>query len=396
MKKHNILHKKNILLLCTSSILIATSCARFKVDKLKPEVLYTASINQGELSVKIPQNKSIYYGLPSRVAFSEERLVVPETENQSIKIFGPNGLETIIASPKNAKKLIKKKRALPKGVLAKVKIVSSNLLQFPGMTIAGNDEDFFVLNKVIVKSDEKKVNIFNDSFTSKTKIPMKGYFKILHFSLKGKLLNEIGRQGQVQLPFENIIWLDVDKENRLWVLFRNLGQIYLESFAKHSLHFSMNQTECVNTLFSKVNKEKDIAYNCEYMYPFYDEDKILIIGKVEKTSNNNKTGGYTFKHRVFLSYDTITKKTKEIFSQLTDPDDYPYLPYDNNHFILWQTKDDYTFKFALYNLNGDLSNNLQIKLTGKRTAWRTPYLNLNGKIDSIRVRNSKFELIRWN
>ncbi|MDH5718085.1 MAG: hypothetical protein OEZ22_10650 [Spirochaetia bacterium] len=395
-------------------VIVNFSCARFRVEKLQNEELFSIPINENINSLSFPEQKGLFHEIPSRMGIYENKLIVSEPSNRQIKIFNKNKLELIIASKEYQKikvtqQEIKNKELKTQPKTEKpVKTILADNLSIPGMIIAGQDEDFYVVSYFSEKEmpkniqNEKAENIDqknNDEEESDNQIDSQkstGFYKILHFNIKGELLGIIGRQGKTEDHFENILWMDVDSDRGFWVTYSYAEEVYLERYVDNMLRETFTKNMCRDIVFSTISKSQDYIYSCENMFPFSNAEKVIFVGRVDKIPDRSEVNsqGLIFQKRIFLIRDLATQENKIIFNNLNDPEDYPYIPYDKN-ISLWQFKDHSTTKISLYSLEGDLLKNLQIELPGNRHAWRSTYLTLSGFFYSIRIQKNNLMIYRW-
>ena len=380
---------KNVLLylfLIVLSIFLGSSCIHFKVKHLVSNEIAKLSINGDNLNY--PKQNGSYYELPYRVGIQDNIIVINEASSGNIKIFKKNKLELIIKSGKNVSDADKKKGS----ILQTTPIIYNDILNIPGMVVMGDNDDFFVQNYFTFQKDlqNKKKDIIENSIHNEAK----GFYNILHFDITGKLIKIIGRGGNAEYSFENIIWMDVDTDNNLWVLHRYLDELYLENINKDSLlKHEIKNDVCQSVLFGGVYKDSTTHYTCEKMYPFYNGTKVVFIGKVEQQQKNSQK--LTFINRVVKVKNLKSNEIVTIFSNLNDPESFPYFSYDNQYILLQETKDYNIFKYAVYNLSGDLINNLQIETSGQPSSWRSTYLSLSGVFYSLRLRSNSLYIYEW-
>ncbi|MDH5719599.1 MAG: hypothetical protein OEZ13_03165 [Spirochaetia bacterium] len=382
------------------------NCARFKVEKLKAEKIF--SVPMGAKGISFPNQQGVYHEIPLRIGVVDDKLIAPEPSNKLIKIFNNEKLELIIISKEQHEKNIKDQKTEPD---KSVKIIAVENLNIPGIITGGVDSDFYVLSfyteALSQNTDKKGENLSSNANESgeentEQKISLQstggslGFYKILHFDLNGNLLGIIGREGKPELPFESVLWMDVDNDKNFWVLYNDLEDIRLEKHVEGKLFKYFEAKQCESIVFDKISKKEKELFSCENMYPFPSGDKVIFVGKIEELPDlkSGEPEGYIFQKRIFVLHDLKTGKNTVIFKNLNDPEDYPYLPYEN-YITLWQFQKHNQTKVALYNLEGDLIKNLQINLEGPRHTWRSTYLTLSSGFYSIRVIENKFTVYRW-
>ena len=353
-----------------------SGCARFKVEKLNLTTLFSIPLGSELHELNYPKQRGLYYEIPSRVAVVGDWLAISEPSSRVIKIYKENQLSSIIYSAESTQKRPdKKEEGAPR-------FTESTHLGIPGMLTSGRDDDFYALTFTTAASGESGAT---------------GYYKIIHFDIKGNFINLIGRNNQESLPFERIIWMDTDENHNLWVLYRYLGNLYLERLGKESKVLTLSEEDCRKTLFGENPKDTERLYTCEVMLPFEDGEHILYAGKVQTVprEKNESLEGYEFLYRTYKVKNIVSGEVKTVFEKHSDPDSYPELPIGEQIYI-WKPDDGDRVRAAVYNLDGDLLNNLQIEFIGKKSTWRSTYPSLNGEIYSLRVHNNELEVCRWN
>lgn len=367
--------KSKRLILFFIIMALATGCARFRIKELSPETIFKIPIN-GKLSgLAYPNQNGIYFEIPSRIGVSGSRLVVSEPSNKMIKIFDDGNLSALIVGPEVTVTNEEVKAA--GGPERPVSLFVNQHLSIPGMIAVGNDDDFYALSYVL-SGVEAGV----------------GYYRVLHFDIKGNFINLIGRSMQKDLPFDSVLWMDTDEENNLWVLYRYSGGIQLDRYGEDEKSVSYSSEDCINAVIGEGPKQENHFYSCEVMYPFYEGDRALMVGKVEEVFMENKVQNRRFSHRVYKTRDVASGSDETVFDKYSDMDSYPYLPAGDNIFV-WKTVGNRRIRFAVYDTEGDLLHNLQMELYGRQTSWRTTYSTLAGDIYSININNRSFDVIHW-
>jgi len=360
---------------------IVQNCSWLRVNKLTSKMIFSTPIDKSENNLNIPNQSGLYYEIPSTIGIVNDWYIVSEPSAKKIKIFKENKLSVIIKSDtiKNEK--------INAPADSSVKVITNHYLNIPGMITGGQDDDFYVVSFSPTDSE---------STYSTQNLNSTGIYKILHFDVKGNFLQFIGRHSQIEMPFEKIVWMDVDENNHLWVSHRSFGELYLDKYNNGQEMESVDEKLCTATLFPPEKIDPKHLYTCEILYPFYDGRTVLMVGRVDEVpEEKSKSGNYIFLYRKYITYDLKDKSSEEIFGKITDPESYPYIPY-NDHILIWRTVSSNRVKLAVYNDSGNLINNLQIDFFGKRSNWRSTYVTLTGNTYSIRVFNNALELYQWN
>ena len=370
----------------TSVLLTITiiNCARFKVEKLKPETIFTAEIGK---DVKFPNQDGLKHVIPGQMGIVNDWVIIPETSDHRLKIFKNSRLQVILVD-KAQYQSTQKIAPATKAIDSITRPIEQ--MHYPGLIANGVNEDFYVANYTPFPSQRTK-----NRFSSKPRqvISAGGLYNVLHFNVKGELLDVIGRDTNYALSFGVIMRLDVDSEGRLSVLSNHVEGIQLQTYKNKKVIRTISEAECESILFE--NRSTKNSYTCEQMIPFFDGEKILLAGRVDRVGKARPKGS-TFEFRVFKIKDFEDNQVKTVFANLNDPGDLPYIPIDQGHILIWQGNNKpHKIKWPKFNLEGDLVNNLQITLTGRRHAYRNTYATIDGRFFSIKVFNQKISIIEW-
>lgn len=347
------------------ALLFSLSCARFRVEGLQQrqvlEVKYDKDL------VTFPKQSGVVHEVPAQVAVmdnwvvlsvpSERRLIFYKNEKLSLTLEG-NPIEKESGND--------------------IKRLYVDQLKIPGRVIAGKSDDIFV--ETFIPAGSSSV----------------GFYKILHFNLQGELLAVIGREGQPQLPFENILWFDVDTKGNLWVEYRYLGKLIIDNYVNSNLEYQVSEQLCFDRLFDQDKIDTDrYLYRCERMVPFYGGNKVMLIGRVEKNqSGEDGEVQSPFQYRSAVSIDR-SGTASEIFNRLSDPEDFPYLTHGEEEILIWQTEDYDQLRFAVYSSLGELQRNYEVRLKSRPQQWRSIYGTIDGRLFGIQVKEESLSIVRW-
>lgn len=370
--------------------LLLQSCAFFKVDKLKPDVLAKIPIGSKN-GLKLPAQDGVVYEVPLRVGSIDNYLVISEPSQNRIKIFKDNQLQTILSSFKNRENNLDNQEQDTADqdsdfISTEVKFFLNEYLDIPEKIVTGKNKDFFVVNYI-------HSNLVGKSQSGQ------GFYKILHFGVDGEYYGMIGRGGQMELPFESVVWLDTDSEGRLWVLYQHMGDYVLEHYQNNKVIYSSNSDNCVNILFNEKEKQnKQQILNCERILPFYDGKRILYYGKaeanLEKKDSADQKENHLSSYRKLAFFDLEKNETSVVFDQFSEDHEYLALAIGDSVYM-WNPSDPSRLRVSVYDLEGSKQTNLQPEFLGNRSAWKSIYYRLDSSLFGIRIANSQLLLYRW-
>ena len=357
-----------------------------------------------------PKQNGVYHEIPGKIGIEDERILISEPSSRIIKIFDEGELERVIKSgdyysdPDNVDNT---------KLSTETKEVFISELGIPGMISTTSDDSFYVLNYI---SQEKNKASSGNQET----------YNILHIDFEGKLKGVITQdtepilkasQEVITLPeaqalkiqdiqnisdpadFSDIQWMDVDDDGRLWVLYGNEQEMFLESYEKNKRSYRFSRKDCYASIFKNRKESKDEERACEIFYPFGDGKSLLLVGRIEEIESKNDDlddTEYFFKERIFTVFNIASKTVEEIFTHRSEPQENPYLPYKDDRFIIWVTKDYNNFVLELYSISGSLKKKYQLNLEGTAHSWRSTYTTLQGNIYSIRVFKHSLMIYEWN
>lgn len=360
--------KIKLILIPFFLILFFQSCARFRFEERHPEIIFSASTETGEMD--FPVQSGVLVGVPRKIARVDNLNILSSPEGGEIYIFEKDTLSRIIrgsSAPDTEK-------------TPSVPVVSSPPLHIPGETIAGKNKNFFVLNYIPAGSSEEE--------------SQSGFYRILEYSLSGELLHVIGRSGQSELAFDKVLWFDLDRKGRLWVLHLYLDRLYLDRYEDGVQEVSVSAQDCRTHLYGENTAQTEETKECELMYPFPEGNDILLSGRTEKKGKTENESS-RFQFRTFAHLDLEKNTVKMISQEWNDPDDFPLPSISEKTMILWQMQNKQRARISFYDLSGHLKNNYRIDFIGHPQQWRSTYTTLSGKIYSVKVSPGRIESVEW-
>ena len=371
-----------LTLICLSSLFYC------KVDDLKTRVLAKISLKGDVLS--FPDQNGIYHEIPARVGIYADTLIISEPSERSIKIFEEGKLEKAIRSRSFYTNPGPEKISVLNAVS---KNIFSSELNIPGMATTASDGSFYILNY----SPEKHKNL----------VGRNGEYTILHFNPNGKLkgriiqenieaLKDVASHESMSSSSQKILWMDVDEDDHLWLLYEDKEQNNLVKYKNTKPVYRLTQDQCLKDILKDIEKQDDQLYSCEAMYPFYDGENVLLVGRMDKVSKDEDgEKEYIFEYRRFKTKGIESNEVKEIFVHHSSPYESPGTPYGNQSFIIWEVKDYHLFRLKIYDLSGSLEKELEIKLKGYAHSWRNTYTTLKSNIYSLKVADESLLIYQW-
>jgi len=352
------------IVLAASSLFLG-ACARFRTHTLSPEKIFSVSLTDGKLHY--PRQNGIYHEIPSRLGVLKDWVVLSEPSEKTVRIF----------------RAAKQVASITAGAKQKTETKNPDVLRIPGRVVMGVSDDFFV--ESYFPPDSEGANALD-----------RGSYKILHYDLKGKYLHTIGRKGLSELAFENLLWFDADTKGYLWVLYRYLDELHLDRYEGTRLAYEFRQTDCENVMLDKKQiqslKEKNSVIHCEYMYPFYSGERLLLASRVDRIDSESEKKQLALAYRIVKVKNLSEPAAETVFARLTNAEDHPYLPQGRDGVGLWQNLEPGRVRIGRYSLGGDLRNSLILETSGNTHEWRKVWQTLGGEFYGIRIFADQFEI----
>lgn len=347
------------------ALILPGACARFRTSTLTPEKIFSMSLTDGKLH--FPRQNGIYHEIPARVGVMKDWVVFSEPSEKTVRIFRGG----------------KPSASITAGVKQKSDAKNPDALRIPGRVAMGVSDDFFVESYIPPDGES------GDAM-------QRGSYKILHFDLKGKFLHSIGRKGLSELAFENLLWFDTDSKGYLWVLYRYLDELHLDRYEGARLAYEFRQIDCENVTLDKKQlqtlKEKNSVIHCEYMYPFYSGERLMLASRVDRIDSESEKKQLALAYRIVKVKNLNEPTADTVFGRLTNTEEHPHIPQGRDGIGLWQNLEAGRTRIGRYSLSGDLRNSLVLEQTGSAIQWRKNWQTLSGDFYGIRIFADQFEI----
>lgn len=350
---------------------VVLSCARFRSSRLKPEKIF--SLPLGEDKARFPKQNGVYHEIPGRVGILKDWVAFSEPSEKTVKLFRSGKLVFSIRGQDAAQKTKAEARSL-------------EALRVPGRIVMGGNDDFFVENYIPPEGENKDPGL-------------RGTYKILQFDFKGKFLRVIGRKGLSDLAFENILWFDTDSKGYLWVLYRYLDELHLDRYEGQRLAYEYRQTDCETATLDKkqieLMKNRNSVIHCEYIYPFYSGERILLSSRIDRIDSDSDKKQMTLAYRIVKYKNLNEPQAETVFARLSNAEDHPYLPQGKDSVGIWQNLEPGRVRVVRYSLDGDIRNSYVLEFSGRPSEWRQVWQTLAGDFYGIRIFADQFEIHRF-
>ncbi len=354
--------KKYIILVLIFSLF---SCGRWKTTKLKPDQLCSlkAGADVGNLMLHFDKNDIL--DISFRIEFHHGNIYTADNILNRIQVLDTKGTPLLIIGPKNIQ-------------ISGADDIKKSYFNFSiiGSMAVDSDENIYIQNRFASSKRRKKESNNNK------KLGFSPTY-ILVFNKTGNLLYTLGKRGSPDIPFNYIENMEIDKQDRLFVITRSFDTWGVFVFYRKKRIFYTN--------FGEVD--------------FRDsEEDDVIIGKIEnikiyKSGNNILISvayyqGSDFKYRKIFNYSLEQREIDKTIMTIMDPQNELFTLEDDKHIYLWDV-DDKKINFTICSFNGHVINNILIKFPEKKESFGDILLDEAGQFYSYHVNKKRINLLKW-
>ena len=391
-----------------AAALLWLSCARFRIEELKPSRFAALSIARAdspnpEQAPQIKMAGHVPYNLPVQPVTDGSRIYMSDAERRLVRIFdnsgeivrliGPSGtvvpedvklirvqagIPGLIAVDDNRTIYVQYRRAEPiKAVAPKKPAGVSPKTANPKDGPSPEDEGPSV--PLSEGQDTNPVQRIAGVFDTRDRnLPPS---VILEIGRDDKVVHTIGKEGVGGAPFGLIYKMDVDPKNRLVVTYRE-GDAYRIGIYDKGVRV---------TVYENLSAKPDPASNTRVegasLGPTGDFALMCVVFRDKKTFN-------PLVRKVFR-LDSPEAEPREIHSTDDMRDFCGPARADGGFYMVNAEKDGSRVLFKIFSPTGEYVNNRLVRFPGMYASWRKTYMRLDGRIFSSRIYRGKLEMYEW-
>ena len=350
--------KKILILLILSTVL---SCSQWRVSSMKPsKLLFIKNGSEpGFAYIKIDDNG--LDSLSTYIGIFNSKILLTDNTMKRVQLLDSDGkVELLIGQTKPQPQ-------------SKIKQSNFNFNIMGSYTI-DNKKNIYIQNRVTRTAAMPKPSQEETDFAPSY---------ILVFNKDGDLQYTLGQRGTPDLPFYYIEFLDIDKQGRLFVVSR--------SFDSWSV-------------FRFDEKKRDYFINLSGLEFKEKEDSNIYTGKIEnvKIFQNGENllisvayyHELRFKYRKVFEYSIKSGKIERLIITIPDPKNVLFNLADDKIIYFWNV-DKNSVKFMLCNLDGNVLNNISLKIDDTNNLYSRIMSDKSGKFYSYHIRKDGIELLQW-
>ncbi len=356
--KDNGMIKKSIALL---AFCVMTSCGYFRVTDLKSTKVCTIPSGTALHAISINYNESGLQDMSFGVVLADDKVYVKDNIQRKVLVYDRNG---------NCKIAIGNVSGIADEKDVKKTQVSFDVI---GTMVFDSENNLYVQNRL---TSVQRIS------AAGTQIDMSPSF-ILVFNKEGNLQYTIGQTGMPTVPFYYIEYLEIDNNDRLFVIARTYDIWSVYRFDKRQRDYYMT--------FTKNHFVDMVDANTSYT------------GKIENIKILNSGDGFVlsvayyhntrFKYRKIYSYDMKGSQPAEIL-KLSEPKNELFTVIQNKYIYLWNVEDTNDVKFLLYNFDGTIIGNIRCKFP-QQVLFSDIGISNEGKLYSYHAYASGLEIYEW-
>lgn len=425
-----LVHKNilSILIILSMTIPLFSSCARWKVEDLKPAETIMIPFGEENHQIRVTRNDKGIFNTPTEVALDDDNYYVADIKGAKILILSRDtgeikevigNVERLKAPNAEKRKNTKKKTKTEKTFVPSTlknnpktkdtafsknkEIIATHTFSKKSREMAIHDAPIVYPGKIQIMANgillvqnriplmsryDKKRGHANQT---KEYIPETAPSHILVFDGKRKIIGKIIRDKKKNISFKQILGLYSKSDEEIIVISRDDPKSwYLQSFRfpNYEEKFSIKITPQFILEKDDIPDKKDYLVYIENIIPRYNKKEFLISAAFYKNER--------FKFRRIFLLDSEKQDRLSLYTELQEPQNELYASLENNSIYLWSSESYHEIKLKIYDPSGDLINNKKIRLFGKDEAWRNFIAIPNGNIIALYVSRIGMEIILWS
>ncbi len=340
------------------------SCGRWKTTKLKSDKLCSIDSGSNAGNVMLSYDKNNILDTSFRIEFHQGNIYTADNILKRVQVLDKNGTPLLFIGPKDAR-------------FTEVDNVKKSNFNFSiiGSMAVDSVENIYIQNRFTSSKSHKK-------HANNKKLGFSPTY-ILVFNKSGNLLYTLGKRGSPDIPFNYIENMEIDKNDRLFVITRSYDTwSVFEFYRKKRIFYTsfgdadFNESDDNDEIFSKIENIK-----------IYKSGENLLISVAYYQSSE-------FLYRKIFNYLISKRKIDKTIINIPDPQNELFTLEDDKHIYLWDVGDK-NVKFIICNFNGNIINNILIKFPGKHESYSDILIDESGQFYSYHVSRKRIDILKW-
>lgn len=349
------------------SALFFLSCGQWKVSSLKSDRLCTLAIGAQPGHMMINYSDSGFLDLTFTVKAHRGKLYTADNLLKRVQILERDGKPILVIGQKKGKEAGGVRNAY----------FNFNII---GSLAVDSDRNLYVQNRLSPSGAAERAPAERSEGNEEL------YFTpsyILVFNDKGNLQYTLGQKGTPDLPFYYIESLEIDKDDRLFVISRSFDTWSVFRFNKRKRDFYVNLGK---NDFRVAGESGAFTGRIENIKTFLSGEKFLI--------SVAYYDGSRFKFRKIFEYNINEGKMGRTVLDIPEPRNELFTLVDDKHIYLWN-EEGKAVKFMICNFNSAIMNNIQIKFPENNGYFEDVFIDESGQFFSYHVGKKGIDILEW-
>lgn len=353
--------KKRFLSALVVLLIAVFGCGQWRVSALRSKKLCTLGKDAGFGGITIDYNESGALNLSFGIRISGDRIYLADNILGRLQVLNFDGSPALIIG----KKVVKEGKDLPPQSQFNFGVI--------GSMVADASGNIYVQNRLAASG--------RGVVTSGSEIDFSPSY-ILVFDKNGNLQHTLGQRGTPDIPFYYIENLEVDKNNRLFVISRTFDtwSVYRFSGKKRDFFINLGHAD-----FKDTEGEEVYTGKIENIKIFRTGESFLVA-----VAYYNKA---RFKYRKVFEYSGTGDKMQKTVLTVPDPKNEIFSLADDKYIYLWNVEGK-KVKFVILNFDGNVINNVLVELRDGKY-FEEIITDETGRIYSYHVNKTDMEIMEW-
>ena len=241
-----------------------------------------------------------------------------------------------------------------------------------GNLSADSDGNIYVQNRLIAGEGKR----FSDDLDFSPSF-------VLKFDREGTLQYTLGKQGMPNMPFDFIEHMEVDRQDRLFVVSRKFNTWNVSRFQEKKPALSTNFS---NVDFNETEEDKTYNGRIEGVKILREGEHLLLSVAYYQ--------GLRFKYRKIFNYSIKDEKIVRTIINIPDPKNELFAVMEDMNLYLWNIEERRT-RFVVTSFDGNIINNVMLNFDDKRYFFQDILIDESGAFYSYRVNRNNVEILEW-
>ncbi len=343
-------------------LLITASCGQWKVTTYKPDLYASLKNGRGAGEVMINFDDYGLEKLTATVGIFNGDIFTADNELKRVQVIEPDGdVDLVIGNIKN---------------IDKTRVVTSRFnFSIIGSFVIDRNDTIYIQNRLQRSYQGGRSRAGDEVDFSPS--------YILVFNKDGELQYTLGQAGTPDIPFYHIESLDIDSRGRLFVISRSYDAWSIFRFSGKERDFFVNLGKLT---FEDNDGDKTYKGKIDNVKIYKSGEKLLI--------STAFYHGLRLKYLKIYDYSVENQDIERTIIKIPDPKNVLFNVVNDRHIYFWNISDG-DVRFIISNMEGDIINNINLKMETKKYFYSKILGNKSGDIYSYHVHKNGVDILEW-